>query len=146
VAAAPDADLPFLPEPHIEPTRTAGSESSAAVESRAWSAPDLYDLPVVYVHPDPEPEPSPDSGPVLTMEELFAPVLDPEERHEARAAADHRPWAEVEADAHHPRPFMLDVEPEFDDADEDRRAAAPARPPRRELPGFEELLRPHDDD
>jgi cation diffusion facilitator CzcD-associated flavoprotein CzcO len=146
VAAAPEADLPYLPEPHVEPTRDADSESSVAVESRAWSAPDLYDLPVVYVDPDPEPAPSPESGPVLTMEELFAPVLDPDDRHEARAAADHRPWAEVDADAHRARPFTLDVEPEFDDADEDREAPTPARPPRRELPDFDELLRPRDDD
>jgi cation diffusion facilitator CzcD-associated flavoprotein CzcO len=146
LAAAPEADLPYLPEPHVEPTRDADSESSVAVESRAWSAPDLYDLPVVYVDPDPEPAPSPESGPVLTMEELFAPVLDPDDRHEARAAADHRPWAEVDADAHRARPFTLDVEPEFDDADDDREAPTPARPPRRELPDFDELLRPRDDD
>jgi cation diffusion facilitator CzcD-associated flavoprotein CzcO len=146
VAAAPEADLPYLPEPHVEPTRDADSASSVTVESRAWSAPDLYDLPVVYVDPDPEPVPSPESGPVLTMEELFAPVLDPDDRHEARAAADHRPWAEVDADAHRARPFTLDVEPEFDDADDDREAPTPARPPRRELPDFDELLRPRDDD
>jgi hypothetical protein len=127
--------------------------------------------------------------PVLTMEELFAPVLEPEARDGAPTDAHTEPSRDATAPAPEPdlgpwsdpalwtppapvaspaqteqhatfgwpqlpvppvaepnraAPFRVDSEPAFDDEDPVRPAGS--RPRRRELPDFDELLKPRDDD
>ncbi|MCU1544004.1 MAG: NAD(P)/FAD-dependent oxidoreductase [Microbacteriaceae bacterium] len=165
VEAGPAVEPAVGAEDHSAPEPQPDAETPEPA-TQSWAEPVTIDPP--------EGEPRTDTLPVLTMEELFAPVLEPEASHEAQASVESEPWAERETapaaereaetfeprqhsfdfgwkqrevdDAHREiRPFALDVEPEYDDADEDDAPSAAAHPPRRKLPDFDDLLKPRDD-
>jgi cation diffusion facilitator CzcD-associated flavoprotein CzcO len=138
------------PVPVVEPAPTVAFEFDAS----PWTEPAA---PATQAHEEHPAEPVNPTRPVpvLTMEELFAPVLEPEEPEAPQPPAtpwsDPAQWsaprqtAEPDAPDAPPTPSSgIDVEPEYDDEDPVRPASS--RPPRRELPDFDELLKPRDDD
>jgi cation diffusion facilitator CzcD-associated flavoprotein CzcO len=145
------------PAPVVESAPTVAFEFDAS----PWTEPAAPAAPAQEEHPA-EPVNPTRPVPVLTMEELFAPVLEPEGRDEPEAPrpeAPATPWSDPtqwsaprqasapdgSASPGATAPASgFDVEPEFDDEDPVRPASS--RPPRRELPDFDELLKPRDDD